>query len=158
MAKSGGKRTFDENGLNDRQKKFCDLYLETGNATQSAIAAGYSAKSAGAVASETLNNPKVEKYLVKRREEISNERIAGPQEVLEYLTAILRDQSESEIVVVVGEGGGISRHEHVRKLPDEKEKLKAAEMLGKRYRLFTENVNLEGNVKIIFSGEDDLED
>ncbi|MPN14118.1 hypothetical protein SDC9_161444 [bioreactor metagenome] len=80
---------------------------------------------------------------------------------MEYLTAVLRGESESEVVVVEGCGDGCSEARRINKLPDEKERLKAAELLGKRYGLFTENVKLDGPavVKIIddIGGTDDAE-
>ena len=62
---------------------------------------------------------------------------------MEYLTSVLRGESQSEVVVVEGQGDGYSEARTMDKAPDEKERLKAAELLGKRYGLFKENVALE---------------
>ena len=75
--------------------------------------------------------------------------IAKQDEVLKYLTSVMRGQSESEIVVVEGCGDGMSQAVKIKKLPDEREQLKAAELLGKRYRLFTDKVEVEGAVPIV---------
>lgn len=69
--------------------------------------------------------------------------IATDNEVIKYLTSVLRGETESEIVVVEGGGDGCSSARHISKSPDEKEKLKAAELLGKRYGLFKETLNVE---------------
>ena len=62
---------------------------------------------------------------------------------MEYLTSVLRGESESEIVVIEGTGAGCSDARRMNKAPDEKERLKAAELLGRRYGLFKADVNLE---------------
>ena len=62
---------------------------------------------------------------------------------MKYLTSVMRGEAMSEIVVVEGEGDGVSCARRVNKLPDEKEKLKAAELLGKRYGAFTDKVEVE---------------
>ena len=74
-------------------------------------------------------------------EDHKSELIADQTEVLQYLTAVLRGKSESEIIVVEGTGDGCSEARAMQKAPDEKEKLKAAELLGKRYGLYTEKVD-----------------
>ena len=62
---------------------------------------------------------------------------------MEYLTSVLRGESQSEIVIVEGCGDGYSEAKRMDKSPDEKERLKAAELLGRRYGLFKADVNLE---------------
>jgi phage terminase small subunit len=143
--------------LSERQKRFVDFYLESGNATEAAIKAGYSKKTARKIASENLTKPDVSAYLNERLEQIESQRIAKPTEVLEYLTAVLRRESRSEIALVVGQGKGVSNVQYVEKSPDEKERLKAAELLGKRYALFTDKISVDGVVPVVFSGENDLE-
>lgn len=76
--------------LNERRKKFADYYLELGNATQAAIKAGYSEKTAYSIGQRLLKNPEVKAYIDRRRKEMENERIAGAREVLETLTEVLR--------------------------------------------------------------------
>ena len=61
-------------------------------------------------------------------------------------------------VVVEGIGDGCSEAKTMMKKPDEKERLKAAELLGKRYGLYSDKVNIDGAVPIVFAGEDGLED
>lgn len=88
-----------------------------------------------------LTNANVKKYIDKQLEKIHNEKTADAAEVMEYLTSVLRGQSRSEIVVVEGEGDGCSSAKRVEKAPDERERLKAAELLGKRYGLYKDVVN-----------------
>lgn len=75
--------------------------------------------------------------------EKEKELIADQDEVLRYLTAVMRGQSVAEIVVVEGTGDGCSEARAIQKAPDEKERLKAAELLGKRYGLYTDKVEAD---------------
>lgn len=144
--------------MTKKQKRFCDEYLIDCNATQAAIRAGYSEKTARQTASEILSKPDIRKYLDEQLEQIHNEKVADAAEVMQYLSAVMRGQSESEIVLAIGIGDGCSEERHIQKSPDEKERLKAAELLGKRYGMFSEKVNIDGAVPIVFAGEDSLED
>lgn len=118
-----------------KQKLFCDEYLIDLNATQAAIRAGYSKKNARNIASETLAKPYIKAYIDKRLKGIENTKIADAQEVMEYLTSVLRGESQSEVIAVVSTGRGKSVVKKVKKAPDEKERLEAAKQLGKRYGL-----------------------
>lgn len=144
--------------LTEKMKRFCEEYLIDLNATQAAIRSGYSKKTAHVIGAENLSKPIIREYIDKRMKEKEKELIADQDEVLKYLTSVMRGQSESEIVVVEGTGEGTSEARRVNKAPDEKERLKAAELLGKRHGLFKEKVNIEGNVPVVISGEDNLED
>lgn len=144
--------------MNARQKRFCDEYLTDCNATQAAIRAGYSEKTACEQAARLLTNVNIKDYIDKRMEEISNKNIADAKEVLEYLTSVLRGESNSKVVVVEGTGDGFSEARLLSKSPDEKERLKAAELIGKRYGMFKENVDILGAVPVVISGSDELED
>lgn len=138
-----------------KQKAFADYYIELGNATQAAIKAGYSSKYANTNANKLLQNTTIKAYIDERLKQIEDKRIANAAEVLEYLTSVLRGESQSEIVVVEGDGDGCSSARRMDKAPDERERLKAAELLGKRYALFTENTNLNANVGVTII--DDIE-
>ena len=129
--------------MTDRQKKFADEYLIDTNATQAAIRAGYSEKTAYSQGQRMLKNVEVKTYIEEQLDKIHSEKVADAKEVMEYLTSVLRGESLSEIVVVEGDGDGCSSARRMDKAPDEKEKLKAAELLGKRYGLFKDNVALE---------------
>lgn len=154
--------------MNAKQKKFCDEYLIDCNATQAAIRAGYSVKTAKK-ASEWINaasqgkpgskfNAEMRAYIDEQLEQLHNSKIADAREVLEYLTSVLRGKSESNVVVVEGTGDGCSEARLLSKSPDEKERLKAAELIGKRYGMFKDNVDVSGAVPVVISGGDELED
>lgn len=126
-----------------KQKLFCDEYLIDLNATQAAIRAGYSQKTAGVTGNENLKKPYIKEYIEQRMAEKEAALIADQDEVLKYLTSVMRGESQSEVVVVEGAGFGNSEARTMQKAPDEKERLKAAELLGKRYGLYTDKVETE---------------
>lgn len=105
-----------------------------------------------------LTNVNVKKYIDDRMEELHNEKTADAQEVIEYLTSVLRGESTAQEIVVEGTGDGCSEARTMEKSPSEKERLKAAELLGKRYSLFTDkvetDVDMDLNITIDY-GEDD---
>lgn len=145
--------------MTDKQRKFCDEYLIDCNATR-AYKAAYPhikndnvAKSAG---NRLLTNVDLKAYIDERLDEISSEKVADAKEVMEYLTSVLRGETESEIVVVEGTGDGCSDARRMTKKPAEQERLKAAGLLGKRYGLFKENLNVNGSVPVVIS--DDIPD
>lgn len=142
--------------LTKKQQRFCDEYLIDANATQAAIRAGYSKKTARSQGQRLLTNVDIKTYIDEQLEKIHNEKIADAKEVMIYLTSVLRGESQSEIVVVEGTGDGCSDARRMTKLPDERERLKAAELIGKRYGMFTDKVNVEGNIPVVII--DDLED
>ena len=144
--------------MNARQKRFCDEYLVDCNAKQAAIRAGYSEKTAHSIGIENLNKPELKAYIDEQLEQLHSEKIADAAEVMMYLTSVLRGQASSEVVVVEGCGEGYSTARRIDKAPDEREKLKAAELLGKRFGLFKDNVNLTGAIPVVISGEENLED
>lgn len=132
-----------EKKLTAKQKRFCDEYLIDMNITQAAIRAGYSKKTAYAIGQENLKKPTLKKYIEKRMAEKEAELVADQAEVMKYLTSVLRGQSQSEIVVVEGTGEGCSEARTMQKAPDEKERLKAAELLGRAHMMFTDKVQQE---------------
>lgn len=142
------------NILTDKQKKFCDEYLIDCNATQAAIRAGYSKKTACSIGQENLTKPDIKAYIEAHLQEIHNEKTADAQEVLEYLTSVMRGEHTEQVLKLVGEG--------VQTVSDidvsAKDRLKAAELIGKRYGMFKDSVDLGGAVPVVISGGDDLAD
>lgn len=127
--------------MTDRQRKFCDEYLIDCNATR-AYKAAYPhvkndnvAKSAG---NRLLTFVDIKTYIDEQIKKLSSSKIATAEEVMEYLTSVMRGEAMSEIVVVEMIGNGMTQAKRFEKAPDEKEKLKAAELLGKRYNIFKE--------------------
>ena len=87
--------------LTAKQKKFADFYIELGNAAESARKAGYSKRTARSIGQENLTKPDVKEYISKRLEELANERVADQQEVLEFLTRIMRREESDQVVVTL---------------------------------------------------------
>lgn len=137
--------------MNAKQKRFCDEYLIDCNATQAAIRAGYSEKTAYSVGQRMLKNVEVKSYIEQQLDLIHNEKTADAQEVLEYLTSVMRGEHTEQTLKLVGEGVQVITDIDVAA----KERLKAAELIGKRYGMFTDKVNLAGAVPIFIA--DDLE-
>lgn len=142
--------------LTIKQKRFADEYIITGNATQSARRAGYSEKTCSVMGDENLRKPNIKTYIDERLAKLEDATIAKETEILQYLTSVLRGESSSEIVVVEGEGDGCSSARRLEKAPDEKERLKAAELLGKRYRLFVDKQEVQQDVQVTFVGENEI--
>lgn len=129
--------------MTPKQQRFCDEYLISLNATQAAIKAGYTEKYAHTNANKLLQNTTIKAFIEARMAEKESELIADQDEVLKYLTSVLRGKTQSEIVVVEGIGDGCSEARAMQKAPDEKERLKAAELLGKRYGLYTDKIDAD---------------
>ena len=102
---------------------------------------------AAAAASRLMNKPEIKEYIDKQLSKLHNERTADAQEVLEYLTSVLRGESSSRELVVEGIGDGCSEARTIEKPPSEKERLKAAELLGKRYGLYTDKVDVNNEAE-----------
>lgn len=145
--------------LTNKQKRFCEEYLIDLNATQAAIRAGYSPKTAEQTASRLLRNVKVQEYLAELMDKKESELIASQDEVLKYLTSVMRGKSKSTEIVVEGIGDGCSKAMTVLKEPSEKERLKAAELLGRRYGLYTDkietDVDMELNITVDYGDKND---
>ena len=86
--------------LTDKQRRFCDEYLVDANATAAAIRAGYSKRTAASIGAENLIKPDIKNYIARRMAEKEAELIADQDEVLQYLTSVMRGQSRSSVVVV----------------------------------------------------------
>lgn len=159
--------------LTAKQQRFCDEYLIDLNATQAAIRAGYSEKTAAVIATENLRKPNISEYIEKRMAEKEKELIADQDEVMKYLTAVMRRQMTDSVVVTlsretskyVPDENGTMRKQTVKeeipqivKIPAQlRDANKAAELLGKAYGVFSADVQVDVIVPV-FGGEDDLED
>lgn len=124
-----------------KQQRFADEYIITGNATQAAIKAGYSKKTAKVIANENLTKPYIKKYIDERLEQLESEKIASQQEVLSYLSSVMRGEMTEQTLRSVGESGQVIAEIDV----GAKDRIKAAELLGKRYKLWTEKQEVTSN-------------
>ena len=147
--------------LTEKQKRFCDEYLIDLNATRAYKTAYPNVKKDNTAAvngNKLLRNANVKGYIDKRIKEIEDKSIADAKEVMQYLTKVMRNEVTEEVVVVEGEGDGCSSARTIKKDMSAKDRNKAAELLGKRYRLFTDRIEADVNQTVIFEGEDELED
>ena len=114
--------------LTAKQRLFADEYIKSGNATQSAIKAGYSSKTVRSIGQENLTKPDIKAYIDAKMAEIESHKIADAKEVLQYLTRVLRGEEKEEIPDNVN-GGTIKRS------PLIKDRTVAAREIMKRYPL-----------------------
>ena len=134
--------------MTEKQKLFCDEYLKDLNGTRAYRTVYKTIKNdnvAGVRANKLLKQKDIAEYINKRLEEIHNENTANIQEVMEYLTSVMRGTSKANVLALAGDG----YQEVVAKPPDEKERLKAAELLGKRFGMFKDNVDITSNGKTV---------
>lgn len=128
--------------MTDKQRKFADEYLIDCNATRAYKAAYPRIKSDGAAracASKLLTNPNIKSYIEQKMQELSSAKVASAEEVIQYLTSVMRGEHTEQTLRLIGDGVQDISNIDV----SAKERLKAAELLGKRYGLFTDKVNLE---------------
>lgn len=126
----------DYNKLTEKQKRFIDYYIETANATESAKKAGYSPKTAKNIGAENLT--KLNYFIQERLQQLEDSRIASQEEVLQYLTKVMRGEEKDSF--------GLDAS-----LQD---RTKCAELLGKRYGTFKEKVDVTGNIPVVI--QDDI--
>lgn len=125
--------------LTEKQKAFCDYYIESLNATESYKKAYPNCKkdaTARTNSSKLLTNANIKKYIDEQLQQMQSNRIANATEVLEYLTKGIRQELEEEVVVMVNKGDFISEPKIVKKKISIKDSNKCAELLGKRYSLY----------------------
>lgn len=133
--------------MTEKQKIFADEYLIDLNATRAYKSVYKNIKNdevARKAGSRLLTNVDIKKYISDQLEKIHSQKTADAQEVIEYLTSVLRGKSTSQEIVVEGMGDGMSEARTMEKGPSERDRLRAAELLGKRYSLFTDKVEVSG--------------
>lgn len=113
--------------LTEKQKRFIDYYIQTGNASEACKLAGYKGNNYNTIGAQNLS--KLSKFIKVRLEEKDKERIASQDEVLEYLTRVMRGQEKDQFDLDAS-------------LQD---RTKAAELLGKRYGTFVDKKELSGS-------------
>ena len=143
-------------GLNEKQKRFVNEYLIDLNATQAAIRAGYSKRTADSQASRLLANVKVRQYIDEKMAEKDKKLIADQDEILRFLTSVMCGEVEEPVAILDGNGYQDIRYV----IPNAASRKSAAELLGKRYAMWTDKKQLEGNVGVTIiddTGADDDE-
>lgn len=137
-----------------KQKKFADEYIISGNVYKSALNAGYSENYAKGNSVKLLENVSVKSYIDERLAQLESEKIADQQEVLKYLSAVMRGEMTEQTLKSVGESGQVITEIDV----GAKDRIKAAELLGKRYRLWTDKSEVEVTGAVVFTNESDIPD
>lgn len=134
--------------LTVKQQKFADEFLISGNATQAAIHAGYKPKAAHSMGTENLQKPAIKDYIEKRRQELSDAKKADQSEILEYLTKVMRGQTTESVATNKGVIDDVD--------VGAKDRIKAAELLGKRFGMWKDTVDLTStNINLTIGGDAD---
>ena len=143
--------------MTKKEKMFVDAYVNDvkRNQTAAAIAAGYSEKTAPQAASRLMKKDEIKQAIDERLKELHEQNTAQANEVIEFLTAVLRGENVDNMPIFVGDG--------FQKLtegkPPAKDRLRAAEMLGKYYALFTDKTQIESDGPVVIiddiGGEED---
>lgn len=123
--------------LKPQQKAFADKYIELGNAEQAALAAGYSKTYSRSGSSKLLENVGIKQYIDAKLAEISKPTIASADEVLQYLTRVMRGEEKDQFGLDVSIA----------------DRTKAAENLGKRYALFTDKIKHDGAIPVVMKDD-----
>ena len=147
-----------------KQQLFCDEYLIDLNATQAAIRAGYSKKTARVIGQENLTKPAIRDYIEKRMAEKEKALIADQDEVMKYLTSVMRRELSEHVVVTLVEeqstyepdAEGKMRKQTIKTEKPEIVEIparladanKAAELLGKAYAIFTDKVESDVDMEL----------
>lgn len=138
-----------------KQQRFADEYIICGNATEAAIKAGYSGKYVNTNASKLLQNTTIKSHIDERLDELKSEKVADQQEVLEYLTSVMRGQTQEQTLCSIGELG----QQVIDIDVGAKDRIKAAELIGKRYGIWTDKQEItQKNIEIVVGDWDADED
>ena len=137
-----------------KQKKFADEYIISGNAEEAAIKAGYSEKYARGNAYKLVAFSGIKTYIEERLAELNSQKIADQEEILQYLTSVMRGEYREETLIGMGQGFQETTYMDV----GAKDRIKAAELLGKRYSMWTDKQELTQRTIEITVGDWDEED
>lgn len=147
--------------MTEKQEAFCREYLIDYNATQAAIRAGYSEKTARSIANKMLTNADVKKRLseLKQHHDLDYEnRLASPMEIKAFLAAAMRGEIKEECIVTEGIGEGQSEARIISKYLCAKDRIKAADILARAEALFVDRVKIDNTVPVVIKGEDAIRD
>lgn len=134
--------------MTPRQEKFCVEYLIDLNATQAAIRAGYSKRTADRIANQNLRKLEIQSRIKKMRDEYYDKTIMSAKEVEYLLSKAGRGELKEEVVVIEGVGDGFSESKIVKKRLSAKDRIKALELMGKRHHLFEDQNSETGEEEV----------
>ena len=134
--------------MTPRQEKFCVEYLIDLNATQAAIRAGYSKRTADRIANQNLRKLEIQSRIKKMRDEYYDKAIMSAKEVEYLLSKAGRGELKEEVVVVEGLGDGVSAAQIIKKRLSAKDRIKALELMGKRHHLFEDQNSKTGEEEV----------
>lgn len=140
-----------------RQERFCQEFVKTGNATLSAVNAGYAENSARQQGDRLLSNDDIKKRIQELNGEIKNDKIMDAREMQEHLTSIIRQESTEEVLMVEGCGDGISEVVKKTKTASQADRIKAMQLLA-RMQGVLDSGNTVNIVVPVFGGESELAD
>ena len=141
--------------LNEKHKAFADHYVESLNATESYMKVyECSYNTARTNGARLLTNANIKKYIDEVMSAKDESRIASQDEILQILTDIARGVTEEEVV----QFSQLGEELRTTRKPTIKDRMKASELLGKRYRMWIDKVEANVNQQVIFEGESELED
>lgn len=142
--------------MTPRQEKFCVEYLIDLNATQAAIRAGYSKRTAEALASRLLRNVNIRGRIKELQDKVFEDGMMSAAEALWRLSKAGRGElKEEEVVVTEGIGDGFSEAKIIKKQISARDQIKALELMGKRHDLFSSDTKIE-MVPVIITGEREI--
>lgn len=134
--------------LTPKQALFVKEYMVDLNATQAAIRAGYSKKTADVIGNQNLGKLNVSQAIKAAMSKREDKAIATADEVLRYLTAAIRGEVIEECVAVENIGNFRSEARIIEKQISPKDRNKAADLMARRYGLLTDNVNVTGAIEV----------
>ena len=141
--------------MTPRQEKFCVEYLIDLNATQAAIRAGYSKRTAEALASRLLRNGNIRGRIKELQDKVFEDGMMSAAEALWRLSKAGRGELKEEVVVTEGVGDGFSEAKIIKKQISARDQIKALELMGKRHDLFSADTKIE-MVPVIIAGEREI--
>ena len=141
--------------MTPKQEKFCVEYLIDLNATQAALRAGYSKRTAYSIGNEILKKPEIKSRINELRSQEFKKSIMAAEEVEARLSKAARGELQEEVVVTENIGDFMSKAKIIKKQISAKDQLKALELMGKRNNLFGADTQID-ITPIIIKGEGDI--
>lgn len=140
--------------MTTKQRRFAEEYLVDCNATQAAIRAGYAENSAGRNADALMKNHEIRAYIDEQLAQMHDDTIADADEVMRYLSSVMRGKETEQVLKLDGDG----KQKVVDVDVSAKDRIRAGELIGKRYGIFRDGVNVSGAVPVVIAGEEDIAD